>query len=172
MNDFLPTLWRNSKTNKQEELDAIPRWCADEETITALDRFAYWDSCMRDAFPETIQNLYEKLKFERDREANVASPSGPTDWTFTVYVIRFVLLCLLLPSHTKKSFEARPLSIQLLDDMEEEMIKADGRRTPPPHAERRGRDTPEPDKDPHNKYFWMGGPTVQGMLARLRDFIE
>ena len=92
-----------------------------------------------------MQDLYKKLKFERDREANVASPSGDTDWTFTVYVIRFVFLK-LLSEVQKKSFEARPLSIQLLEDMEEEMIKADGRRTPIPHRESRGRDTPQPEK--------------------------
>ena len=43
-----------------------------------------------------------------------------------------------------------------------ELINNAHRRTPPPHAERVGRDTPEPDR----------GPNVRFMLARLRDFIE
>ena len=129
MDNFLQTLWKNSKTNRQEELENIIRWCEDEETVSALVRFAYWDSVMRDAFPETMQDLYKKLEFDRDRQANVASPSaaadwGPTDWTFTVYVIRFYFLQLLSRSQ-KEAFKSRPLSIELLDEMETMMKKAD-----------------------------------------------
>ena len=144
MRDFLPILWRNKEG---EELDSIGAWGLDAETVGALDRFAYWDSGMRDIYPETMQDLYKKLEFDRDREANVASPSapadwGPTDWTFTVYVIRFVFLELLPPSQ-KDSFKSRPLSIQLLDSIEKLMERE---RTPSPHRERRGMHTPEPDK--------------------------
>ena len=126
MRDFLPILWRNKEG---EELDSIGAWGIDAETVGALDRFAYWDSGMHDIYPETMQDLYKKLEFDRDRQANVASPSapadwGPTDWTFTVYVIRFVFLELLTRSE-KDAFKSRPLSIALLDDMEEMMQKAD-----------------------------------------------
>ncbi len=157
MDVFLPILWKN----KQEEKDCIIRWCDDEDTVPALDRFADWAVTMSDCFPATMQDLYNKLNFERDRQETIPSPSGPHDWTFTVWVIRFTFMH-LLSTNERRSFEARPLSIQLLDDMEEEMIKADGRRTPPPHAERRGRDTPPP-KRARNLHL---------MLLRLRDFIE
>jgi hypothetical protein len=156
MDEFLPTLWKN----KREEVENIIIWREDEDTVTALDRFASWEVRMSDSFPETMQDLYNKLNFHRDRQETVPSPSGPHDWTFAVYVIRFTFMFLLHIS-SRRSFEDRPLSIQLLDDMEEEMIKADGRRTPPPHAERRGRDTPEP----------KGARNLHLMLLRLRDFI-
>jgi hypothetical protein len=152
MDNFLPILW----TNRPEELESIRVWNEDEETVPALDRFDHWDSLMRDSHPEAMQDLYGKLKFERDGEAHVDSASG-TDWTFAVHVIRFVF-CHLLSSDEKKSFEARALCIQLLDDMEEAMIKADGRRTPPPHQERRSRGTPEPQKI-----------QIHSLLTRLRD---
>jgi len=157
MDHFLPVLWKN----KRAETENIISWCENENTVTALDRFAKWAVIMSDSFPATMQSLYNKLNFKRDRQETVTSPSGPHDWTFTVYVIRFTFMHLLnIPS--RRSFEDRPLSIQLLDDMEEEMIKADGRRTPPPHAERRGRDTPEPKR----------ARKLHLMLLRLRDFIE
>ena len=160
MDNFLQTLWKNSKTNRQEELENIIRWCEDEETVSALVRFAYWDSVMRDAFPETMQDLYDKLEFKTDRADRVASPSDPAeDWTFTVYVIRWVFLKLQLPSHTKTSFTARPLSIRLLDDMEIEMSIPDRERTPSPHQQRRGRGTPEPERKPIS--------TVGVLLQRL-----
>ena len=144
MRYFLPKLWADKKG---EELDAIDGWGIDKATVGALDRFAYWDNGMRDVYGETMQKLYNKLEFDRDEEANVASPSapadwGPTDWTFTVYVIRFVFLELLPPSQ-KDSFKSRPLSIQLLDSIENFMNEE---RTPSPHRERRGMHTPEPDK--------------------------
>jgi hypothetical protein len=149
MRDFLPNLWSNKA---REELDAIDGWGIDEATVGALDRFAYWDNGMRDVYGETMQKLYNELEFDRDREANVASPSapadwGPTDWTFTVYVIRFVFLHLLSRSK-KETFESRPLSITLLDDMETFMNTSDEERTPSPHRERWGRDTPESHKRP------------------------
>jgi hypothetical protein len=97
------------------------------------------------------------------------SPSG-TDWTFLVHVIRYMFLP-LVSEDTKELFEERDLSIQLLDDMEQELIKMRP-RTPPPHAKRRGRETPEPDRGPYNDYFWRRRPRFDAMLARLRDFIE
>ncbi len=162
MVNFVPMLWK-SKTNKQEEAENIVRWCEDEDTVPALERFAEWASLMSDSFPETMKDFYNKLKFERDREDHVVSPSGLTDWTFTVYVIRFTFMHLLyIPSHIRKSFEARALCIQLLDDMEKEMNRSDGERTPSPHRELPDRDTPDPEiKRP-----------VEYLLLRLRDFIE
>jgi len=147
--------------NKREEIESIICWCEDEDTVTALDRFASWEVGMSASFPATMQDLYNKLNFHRDRQETVPSPSGPHDWTFTVCVIRFTFMHLLNKS-SRDSFQARPLSIQLLNDIEEEMIKMDGRRTPPSHAERRGRDTPPP----------KGARNLHLMLLRLRDFIE
>jgi hypothetical protein len=159
MDIFLPSLWRQSNVSRQEELESIRYWCAGEQTVPALDRFADWDATMRDAHPATMQDLYARLEFHRDREVRVESARG-SDWTFTVYVIRFVF-CHRLSPVAKKSFMARALSIQLLDYMEEETAKANGRRTPPPHQERRGRGTPEPQK-----------MRVDSLLLRLREFIE
>ena len=159
MDTFLSALWK--RQNKREELENLIIWREDEDTLTALDRFASWEVRMNDSFPATMQDLYNKLNFHRDRQDPVPSPICPHDWTFTVWVIRFTFMHLLSTS-SRRPFEARPLSIQLLDYMEDEMIKADGRRTPPPHAERRGRDTPEP-KRARNLHL---------MLLRLRDFIE
>ncbi len=159
MDVFLPALWK--RQNKREEVENLIIWREDEDTVTALDRFASWEVRMNESFPATMQDLYNKLNFHRDRQETVPSPSGPHDWTFTVYVIRFTFMHLLSIS-SRRSFEARLLSIQLLDYMEEEMIKADGRRTPPPHTERRGRDTPEP----------KGARNLHLMLLRLRDFIQ
>jgi hypothetical protein len=159
MDIFLPSLWRQSNVSRQEESESIRDWSAYEGNVAALDRFAAWDATMRDAHPATMQDLCARLEFHRDREARVESPRG-CDWTFTVYVIRFVFCHRLSPA-AKKSFMARALSIQLLDYMEEETAQANGRRTPPPHQERRGRGTPAPQK-----------VRVDSLLLRLREFVE
>jgi hypothetical protein len=87
----------------------------------------------------------------------------------------------LVSGDTKELFEERHMSIQLLDDIER-VINTQDRRSPSPHAERRGGDTPEPEKEPYNEYFWKhqvvplpetdGTHLVNIMLVRLRDFIE
>jgi len=164
MNITLPDLWR-----KRPEQILIQGWNKDSETVAPFDRFAEWESRMRMIAPKLMIQTCRQLMFFRGTVPIVVSPSG-TDWTFLVHVIEYMFER-LVSKDIKNDFENRKLSIQLLDQMEQELIKMRP-RTPPPHAERPGRDTPEPDKDPHNQYFWMGGPTVQGMLARLRDFIE
>ena len=162
MEHFLPTLWRGSTTDKQAALQNIARWLENEETVSALDRFARWDSYMVGAFPATMQDLYNKLGFERGRADRVASPSDPAvDWTFTVHVIRFAFLH-KLTSHAQKAFRDRFLCIQLLDDMEKAMVSGDiSSRTPSPHRERRVRDTPEPK-----------GGGVHCLLQRLLTLAE
>ena len=125
MRDFLPTLWRH----KPEELENNDIFYEEDDKVGALDRFAKWDKRMRSTFPETMQELYAKLKFNRDQEASVASLSapaawGPTDWTFAVYAIRFVF-CQMLAGSEKESFESRRLSIALLDDIEKKMKEVD-----------------------------------------------
>ena len=119
--------------------------------------------------PDLMRQTRTQVLFFRGTVPSVVSPNG-TNWTFLVHVIKYMFLP-LVSGDKKEDFENRALSIQLLDQMEQELIKMRP-RTPPPHAERRGRDTPEPDKGPYNDYFWMRGPTVPGMLARLREFIE
>ena len=125
MSDFLPTLWRHNP----EALENNEIFNEEDDKVGALDRFANWDKRMRRSFAGTMQELYAKLEFNVDQEASVASPSapaawGPTDWTFTVYAIRFVF-CQMLTRSEKESFESRPLSIALLDDMEKMMKEAD-----------------------------------------------
>jgi hypothetical protein len=159
MDIFLPSLWMQSNVSRQRELEAIRGWCADEENVAALDRFAAWGATMRGAHRAAMQDLYDKLEFHRDREARVESARG-SDWTFTVHVIRFVFCHRLSPA-AKKSLMARALSTQLLDYIEEETAQANGRRTPPPHQERRGRGTPGPQRI-----------RVDRLLLRLCDFIE
>jgi hypothetical protein len=146
---FMPTWWAEN----QQELGLIHPW-------PALDEFCSWVSGMRKAFPLTMTRLYKQLNYDIDLLPRVLSPRG-TDWTFTVHVIRYVFLQ-VVSKDTKELFENRDLSMKLLDEMEQELIKTERSRTPPPHAERRGRDTPEPDRRPN----------VLFMLARLRDFIE
>jgi hypothetical protein len=154
MNITLPDLW-----SKRPEQILIQGWNEDSETVAPFDRFARWESNMHTTAPELMIQTCRQLMFFRGTVPRVVSPSG-TDWTFLVHVIQ----CMFLPlvsEDTKNDFENRALSIQLLDQMEQELIKMRP-RTPPPHAERRGRDTPEPDRRPN----------VLFMLARLRDFIE
>ena len=129
LESFMSLFLRNEWRNKQEELKHIILFYEEDDKIGALDRFAKWDKRMRSSFPETMQELYAKINFNSDQEASVESPSapadwGPTDWTFTVYAIRFVL-CQVLTRSEKESFESRPLSIALLDDMEQKMKDAD-----------------------------------------------
>ncbi len=168
MNITLPDLWRN----RPEQIliqGLIQGWNQDGETVAPFDRFAKWESDMYMIDQDLMIQTCRQLMFFRGIVPSVVSPNG-TNWTFLVYVIKYMFLP-LVSEDKKEDFENRALSIQLLDQMEQELIKMRP-RTPPPHTERRGRDTPEPDKGPYNDYFWMRGPTVPGMLARLRDFIE
>ena len=165
MNISLPDLWKE----KPDQILFIQGWNKDKETVGPFDRFAGWESTMREIFPDIMKETYRQLGFFRGIVPPVVSPSG-TDWTFLVHVIRYMFLQ-LVSEDTKELFEERDLSIQLLDDMEQELIKMRP-RTPPPHTKRRGRDTPEPDKDPYNDHFWRRRPRIDAMLARLRDFIE
>ena len=133
---------------------------------------------MYDDYADTMQELYDTLKFDRAQQARVVSPSG-SDWTFLVYVIRYEFLKLQLPAGTKQAIRDAALSMQLLDQMEREIIAwYNDNRTPSPNAVPRGKDTPEPDKDPYNDYYWfrqvaqLPEPSIDLMLARLHDFIE
>ncbi len=165
MNISLPALWNQN----QDQILFIQGWNNDNETVAPFDRFARWESEMCMSFPNLMYQTRKQLRFFRGTVSSVISPSG-TNWTFLVHVIKYMFLP-LVSEDKKEDFENRALSIQLLDQMEQELIKMRP-RTPPPHTERPGRDTPEPDKGPYNDYFWMRGPTVHGMLARLREFIE
>jgi hypothetical protein len=165
MNISLPELWKE----KPDQILFIQGWNKDKETVAPFDRFAGWESTMSVIFPEIMKETYRQLRFYRGIVPSVVSPSG-TNWTFLVHVIRYMFLP-LVSEDTKELFEERELSIELLDDMEQELIKMRP-RTPPPHTKRRGRDTPEPDKDPYNDHFWRRRPRFGAMLARLRDFIE
>jgi hypothetical protein len=165
MNISLPELWKE----KPDQILFIQGWNKDSETVAPFDRFAKWESEMCMISPDLMRLTRTQLMFFRGRVPSVESPSG-TNWTFLVHVIKYMFLP-LVSEDKKEDFENRALSIQLLDQMEQELIKMRP-RTPPPHTERRGRDTPEPDKGPYNDYFWMRGPTINTMLARLRDFIE
>jgi hypothetical protein len=147
----------------------IQGWNQDGETVAPFDRFAKWESDMYMIDQDLMIQTCRQLMFFRGIVPSVVSPSG-NDWTFLVHVIRYMFLP-LVSEDTKELFEERDLSIQLLDDMEQELIKMRP-RTPPPHTKRRGRDTPEPDKDPYNDHFWRRRPRFDAMLARLRDFIE
>ena len=143
MQHFLPTLWRH----KPEELENNDIFYEEDDKVGALDRFAKWDKRMRSTFPDTMQELYANLKFNRNQEASVASPSapadwGPTDWTFAVYAIRFVF-CQMLTRSEKESFETRPLSIALLNDMEKKMKSArSDEGSPGPSRKRPCQETP------------------------------
>jgi len=65
--------------------------------------------------------------------------------------------------------------MQLLDRIEREML--DTRRTPSPNAVPR-KDTPELEKEPENTAYYrsllarLPEPSIDLMLARLREFIE
>ena len=127
------------------------------------------------SFPEVMQETYAKLQFDRNKEARVVSPSG-TDWTFLVHVIRYEFLKLQLAAGTRKPIADHALNMQLLHRIERELL--DNRRTPSPNAAPRGKDTPEPEKEPYNLTFWrntvaqLPEPSIDLMLARLHDFIE
>jgi hypothetical protein len=171
MNISLPELWKE----KPDQILFIQGWNEDKETVAPFDRFARWESTMRHISPEIMIWTCRQLGFFRGIVPPVVSPSG-TDWTFLVHVIRYMFLP-LVSEDTKELFEERELSMKLLDDMEQELINTERSntersKTPPPHAERRGRDTPEPDKDPYSDHFWRRRPRFDAMLARLRDFIE
>jgi hypothetical protein len=171
MNISLPDLWKQ----KPDQILYIQGWNKDKETVAPFDRFAEWESTMRMTAPKLMIQTCRQLMFFRGAVPIVVSPSG-TDWTFLVHVIQYMFLP-LVSKDTKESFKERDLSIQLLDEMEQELIKTERSntersRTPPPHTKRRGRDTPEPDKDPFNDHFWRRRPRFDAMLARLRDFIE
>jgi hypothetical protein len=173
MNISLPELWRT----KRDHALWIQGWLK-EKTVAPFDRFAAWESRMLVSFPAVMLETYTKLQFDRNKEARVVSPSG-TDWTFLVHVIRYEFLKLQLPAGTKQAIRDAALSMQLLDQMEREIIAwYNDNRTPSPNAVPRGKDTPEPDKDPYNDYYWfrqvaqLPEPSIDLMLARLRDFIE
>ena len=166
MNISLPELWQK----KPDQFLLIQGWNKDKETVGPFDRFAAWESYMSQYWREIMQETYRQLRFYRGIVPSVVSPSG-NDWTFLVHVIRYMFLP-LVSEDTKELFEERDLSIQLLDDMEQELINTERSRTPPPHTKRRGRDTNEPDTGPYNDHFWRRRPRIDAMLARLRDFIE
>ncbi len=99
-----------------------------------------------------------------------------------MYVIRYEFLKLPLAAGTKQQIRDRALSMRLLDEIERVIMTQDRHRTPSPNAVPRGRDTPEPDKEPFNLTFWRNtvarlpepdaGPKIDFMLARLCDFID
>ena len=163
---LLTELWKE----KPDQILLIQAWNNDKDTVAPFDRFAAWESMMAGFFPDIMRQTCRQLQFYRGIVPSVVSPSG-TNWTFLVHVIRYMFLP-LVSKDIKELFEESDLSIQLLDEMEQELIESERSRTPPPHAERRGADTPEPDRGPYNKYFWGRGPPITAMLARLRDFIE
>ena len=151
MNMSLPELWKE----KPDQVLLIQGWNKDKETVAPFDRFAGWESTMSVFWPDIMHQTCRQLGFFRGMVRRVVSPSG-ADWTFLVHVIRYMFLP-LVSEKTKELFLECDLSIELLDDIERVINTQHRLRTPSPQrrgSERRGRDTPEPDKGPDNEDFW------------------
>ncbi len=168
MKTSLPALW----SKKKVELNLIKSYFETLEKVAPFDSFWSWESCMYEDYADTMQELYRELGFHRSVENRVVSPSG-ADWTFLVYVIRYMFSS-LVDKNTKEFFETKSLSIELLDQIEDEMRRSS---TPPPNAVPR-KDTPELEKEPENTAYYrsllarLPEPSIDLMLARLHDFIE
>ncbi len=156
MDKTLPALW----SKKTVELNLIKSWFVNLDKVPRFDNFCAWESCMNDDYPETMQELYDTLKFDRGKENRVQSPRG-TDWTVLVFVIRYEYLKHQLEAGTRQAIRDHVLSMQLLDKIEQDLRTwTIDKRTSSPNAAPR-RDTPEPKR-----------LKIDSMLARLRDFTE